>query len=178
MKLAVLKSETLYFLDEIPDSEVVLQTDACDYGIGGWLIQRWTENGKVMIRPIKIYSRSLRGAELAWATNEKEAFAIYMACHIWDYLLRGRSFMIETDHKNLVHISTTVSAKVIKWKLALAELDFALRHIDGASNVVADGASRLCTIGWDEPLDVVKCLMSHRDSHGKNCAILKHCTII
>ena len=44
---------------------------------------------------------------------------------------------------------------MIKWKLALAELDFQLRHIDGISNVVADGASRLCTIGWDEPLDVV-----------------------
>ena len=155
MKQAILDSETLYFMDEILDSEIVLQTDASDYGIGGWIIQRWMENGVVKIRPIKIYSRSLRGAELAWATNEKEAFAIYTACHIWDYLLRGRSFMIETDHKNLVHISTTVSAKVIKWKLALAELDFRLRHIDGASNVVADGASRLCTIGWDEPLDVV-----------------------
>ena len=155
MKQAVLDSQQLYFLDDIEGVETVVITDACDYGIGGWIIQRWTEDGVIKIRPIKIYSRSLRGAELAWATNEKEAFAIYYACHIWDHLLRGRKFTIETDHKNLVHISTTVSAKVIKWKLALAELDFQLRHIDGVSNVVADGASRLCTIGWDEPLDVV-----------------------
>jgi hypothetical protein len=155
MKQAVLNSQQLYFLDDIEGAEIILQTDACDYGIGGWIIQRWTRDGVVKIHIIKIFSRSLRGSELAWATNEKEAFAIYFACLIWDYLLRGRKFTIETDHKNLIYISVTVSAKVIKWKLSVAELDFRLRHIDGVSNVVADGASRLCTIGWDEPLDVV-----------------------
>ena len=78
MKQAVLDSQQLYFLTDIDGAETILATDASDYGIGGWLIQRWTEDGVIKIRPIKIYSRSLRGAELAWATNEKEAFVINM----------------------------------------------------------------------------------------------------
>ena len=61
MKKAIMNSEELYFMDNIEGSEIVLQTDTCDYGIGGWIIQRWTEDRVLRIKPI--FSRSLRGSE-------------------------------------------------------------------------------------------------------------------
>ena len=35
MKKAIMNSEELYFIDTIEGAEIVLQTDACDYGISG-----------------------------------------------------------------------------------------------------------------------------------------------
>ncbi len=35
MKKAIMNSEELYFIDTIEGTEIVLQTDACDYGISG-----------------------------------------------------------------------------------------------------------------------------------------------
>jgi hypothetical protein len=146
MKQAVLDCQKLWFINEhLANSEIVLQTDASDYGIGAFLLQRFPdEHGTLQERPIKILSRALRGSELNWSTVEKESFAIYFACDRWYHLLGGRKFTIETDHKNLTYISEATSQKVIKWKLAIAELNFQLRHIPGVTNVVADGTSRLC----------------------------------
>ena len=148
MKKAILDSQKLFFIDEnITNSEIVLQTDASDYGIGAFLLQRYIDNsGNKIERPIKILSRALRGSELKWSTIEKESFAIYFSCERWYYLLGGRPFTIETDHQNLQYISDSTSQKVIKWKLAIAELNFQVRHIPGVTNVIADSTSRLCYI--------------------------------
>ena len=102
-----------------------------------------TPSGQRLERPIKLYSRAFRGAELRWATNEQEAFAIYFALKKWRHLLLDKKFTIETDHANLAYITENTSPKVMRWRLAIDEFNFKLRHIPGESNTEADAASRM-----------------------------------
>ena len=67
-----------------------------------------------------------------------------------EYLLSGRPFLLQTDHKNLIHMNIAPSPKVNRWKLYVQGFDFRVEHIAGIRNVVADDMSRLCE-GPPEP---------------------------
>jgi hypothetical protein len=119
---------------------IVVQTDASDYGIGGYIFQK---SGNKEL-PIIFISKALNTTQLNWSTIEKEAYAIYYTLKKFDYLLRDVEFLLQTDHKNLTYLRTAASAKVRRWKMELQEYSFQLQHIAGEQNVVADGFSRLC----------------------------------
>ena len=71
-------------------------------------------------------------------------FALYYCVTSLSYLLSGRSFVVKTDHKNLIYWNTlSASAKVERWKVALSEYDYSIIHIPGKDNVIADAMSRL-----------------------------------
>ena len=83
-----MNSEELYFIDTIEGAEIVLQTDACDYGIGGWIIKDGQRMG--------CYESNLYS--LAHYEDQSDpGQRMRKACHIWDYLLRGERFIVETD---------------------------------------------------------------------------------
>ena len=136
--------QMLYFIDE--DAPVFLHTDACKYGLGGYLFQLI----EGVERPISFFSRSLKGAELNWSTIEQECFGIICAVREFDHLLRGRHFTIRTDHANLVLMNMSQAKKVIRWKMELMEYDFDIEHIAGVDNVVADVISR-CVDDLEQP---------------------------
>ena len=69
---------TLYFVEE--HAPITLQTDASDYGIGAYLLQR--VDG--VDRPIAILSKSLDCTQLRWSTPEKGGYAIYHALKKFD----------------------------------------------------------------------------------------------
>jgi len=93
--------------------------------------------------PIAFLSTSFDKVQARWSTIEKECYAIWYALKKWEHHLRDVHFTIYTDHKNLRYLNNN-SAKVVRWKLAIQEYDFVVRHIDGAKNVVPDALSRLC----------------------------------
>ncbi len=64
--------------------------------------------------------------------------------HHFHYYLAGNYFKIFTDHKPLVHIfsGNPPSARLIRWKIKLAEYNFDIVHISGHANNVADAMSR------------------------------------
>ena len=64
-------------------SPVYLQTDASDYGIGGFLFQ--LVDG--VVRPVEFLSKTLSKAQRRWSTPDKEAYAIIYCLKRWDYLL-------------------------------------------------------------------------------------------
>jgi transposase InsO family protein len=134
---------TLYFLDD--HSPIYFHTDASDFCIGGYLFQ--VVQG--IEHPVAFFSKLLSGAELNWSVPEKEGYAIYFGLKKLEYLIRDRKFTLRTDHKNLIYINTSGSAKVIRWKLAIQEYDFNVEHIAGQANVVADTLSRL--VPTEEP---------------------------
>ena len=49
-----------------------------------------------------------------WSTIEKEGFIYYHGIKSNDYLLRGKEFILETDHNNLVWIKTSEVPKIIR----------------------------------------------------------------
>ena len=140
----VVNLQSLFFLED--DAPVFLHTDACNYGIGGYLFQ--LIDG--IERPISFFSKSLKGAELGWSTIEQECYGIVCAVREFSHLLSGRKFTIRTDHANLVLMNLSQAKKVIRWKMELMEYDFDIEHIAGVDNVVADGLSR-CVDNLDEP---------------------------
>ena len=127
----------MFFLDDT--SPIFLQTDASDYGLGGYLFQ--VVEGKEI--PIAFVSKMLSDVEMRWNTTEKESYAIVFSFKKLEYLIRDRTFTLRTDHKNLTYIDTESSAKVRRWKLCVQEYDFFIEHISGKDNIVADGFSRL-----------------------------------
>ncbi|GKT20193.1 unnamed protein product, partial [Aduncisulcus paluster] len=135
------KNQTLFHYD--PRLELILRTDASSIGIGGLLVQ--VDHGKEF--PLAFYSKKLTEQERRWSTLEQEAFGVVWCLRKARQFVSGRSFTIETDHRNLTFVLKNTSPKVMRWHLELAEYQFEIRHIAGKQNVVADTLSR----GTEEP---------------------------
>jgi hypothetical protein len=78
--------------------ETVVETDACQYGIGECIYERPRgtkpeETEKVYKRPIAFISKTLSPTEQRWSTIEQEQYAIFYALREWEHLLRGRRFI-------------------------------------------------------------------------------------
>ena len=135
----------LFFYD--PTLPLFLNTDASDYGIGGYLYQI-DRNGKEI--PLGYMSRALNKTQMGWSTFEKEGYAIYAAVMKFYHLLGDKHFTIKTDHKNLTYIRDTGSPKVMNWKHELMQFDFDILYLEGDKNVVADAWSRLLRVDENE----------------------------
>ena len=131
-------SPLLYFVNET--APITLMTDASDYGIGGYLFQKV----KGVDQPVAFVSKSLSEVQLRWSVIQKEAFAIFFCCTKLSHLLRDRTFMIKTDHRNLTFLKNDSNAMVVRWSIALQEFDFQLEFVPGVENAIADAMSRLC----------------------------------
>ena len=129
----------MYFVD--PDLQVFVHTDASDYGIGGYMFQIVDE----IERPCAFVSKSLSLSQIRWPTIQKEAYGIFYTCRELDALLRDRQFTLRTDHRNLCFLHAGSNAMVVRWFMAIMELDFnTLEYIKGPLNVISDAFSRLC----------------------------------
>ena len=138
IKLLISKSPMLYFIHDT--APIVLMTDASDYGIGGDMYQ--TIDGQKQL--VALVSKSLTATQLKWSVIQKEAYTIYYCCVFLDALLRDRKFTILTDHKNLTFLKQESNPMVVRWHLALQELDFDIQYVKGEDNQIADAMSRLC----------------------------------
>ena len=133
----------LYYLDDV--NPLYLRTDASNAGVGGILFQRVIVDDVVEERPVAYVSKAFNSTEANWSTIEQEGFAIFHCVMKLQHYLKGRHFVIETDHRNLVYMTNSMTPKVIRWRLRLLEYDFDVFHIAGELNVVADALSRcLC----------------------------------
>ena len=131
--------------------------------------------------PIQFTSHKFNETEKRWATPDKEAYAIFYGVKAFEYLLRDVEFTILTDHKNLVYMAQSTTAKVIRWKLALQTFDAYYHYIKGPDNVIPDALSRIinvddtpessqnapvagcaclsCESGWETPDTAQLCLV-------------------
>ena len=134
-----------YMLTHLP---TYLYTDASDYGIGAYLFQLeevTLPTGEIskIERPIAFASRALTAAQIkAWATPEKEAYAIVFAFQKFEHLIHDRHFILRTDHRNLTFVNTASSGRVRRWKLAIQDYDFDIEYVPGPDNIVSDAFSR------------------------------------
>lgn len=122
------------------DYPFIIQTDACDIGIGAVLCQN--RNGEEKV--IQYASRSLTKDERKWSVREKEALAIIWACETFRHYVVGTRFTIHTDHESLKWlIEAKHPPRLVRWALRLAEFDFEIVHKRGTANKNADALSRL-----------------------------------
>ena len=92
---------------------------------------------------IAFASLKFSGAAINWDTFKQEAYAEYYAVVQFNYYLRGKSFVIETDHRNLVWMEFSQVPIVVRWRVLLQSFIFEVRHIPGKDNIVADWLSRM-----------------------------------
>jgi transposase InsO family protein len=119
-----------------------LYTDACDYAIGGILVQ--TDDTGVE-KVIQYISHQLSSTQRRWATIEKEAYAVIYAITKLRTYLFGADFVVLTDHKPLKSLFTKEMAntKVQRWAVLLAEYGAKIEYREGKNNIRADMLSRI-----------------------------------
>jgi len=90
----------------VPDTQLVVETDASDYALAA-ILSIMTKNNE--IHPVAFHSRIFSALELNYDVHDKELLAIFEAFKIWRYYLEGSALPIDvvTDHKNLEYFSTT-----------------------------------------------------------------------
>ena len=145
-KQIIIDAPELFYVDE--HAEIIVETDACDYGYGGCAYQVINDKR----RYIQFISKTFDKVQLGWSTPEKECYAIWYVLTTLRYMLEGIHFRLRTDHANLTYINdrSTTSQKVLRWKLDIQEFDFDIEHIAGHLNVVADCFSRINIPEWEE----------------------------
>ena len=140
-KSTILDAQNLYY----PDYSLRwrLQTDACNTGYGGVLLQmRPQKDGSELPEPIAYISKKFSTRAAEWDTHKQESYAIYYCVKKLSYLLRGKYFELETDHRNLQWMEKSEDPVIIRIRAYLQTFIKVIRHISAAKNKVADYLSR------------------------------------
>ena len=123
------------------DAQYILDTDACDIGIGAVLSQ--VQDG--CERVIAYASRSLTKAERNYCVTDKELLALkYFVEYFKQYLL-GREFLIRTNHQALRWLFSLKEPKgrIARWIEILSAFNFTVEYRPGKKHGNADGMSRV-----------------------------------
>jgi hypothetical protein len=124
--------------------------DASDYVVGAVLGQR--KEGKV--HAIYYASKTLNGAQLNYATTEKEFLAVVFAFEKFRSYIVNSKVIVYTNHAEIKYLLSKKDAKprLIRWILLLQEFDVKIRDKKGSENVVADHLSRMNREDDKEPI--------------------------
>jgi len=130
----------------IPDTPIIVETDASDYAVAG-ILSITCADGE--IRPVAYYSRTLTAPELNYDTHDKELLAIFEAFRNWRHYLEGSASPIDvvTDHKNLEYFSTSkvLSCRQARWSEFLSQFNLVIRFRPGKLGAKPDALTRR----WD-----------------------------
>ena len=85
-----------------PEYPTKVSADASSHGLGVVLLQQ----SDSAWRPVAYASRAMTETEKRYAQIEKEALAATWACERFSNYVLGRTFLIESDHKPLIPLST------------------------------------------------------------------------
>jgi hypothetical protein len=98
----------------------IVRCDASDKAVGAVLYQEYTnEDGSIEHQAIAFSSKRFSEPASKWDTYKREAYAIFHAVHSFHYYLRGKDFLVETDHRNLQWIETSQTPIVVRWRALL-----------------------------------------------------------
>ena len=140
-KTALKVAATLHF----PDYSLpwVIRCDASEFAVGAVLFQiRTNTDGDLVHEPIAFSGKRFSNPATNWDAYKREAYAIYHSVHSFAWYLRGKQFVVESDHRNLQWIEASESPIVVRWRALLQSFNFVVVHIPGRDNKVADWISR------------------------------------
>ena len=112
-----------------------------DYSLE-WVI-RCDADGNSIPQLIHCASHKLSGPATRWHIFTQEAYALYFGVSQFEFYLRGKPFLLETDHQNLLWMETSTEPIVIRWRVYLQGYIHMLKHLKGTENKFADWLSRM-----------------------------------
>ena len=90
-----------------PSARISLAVDASDTHVGA-VLQQFHNGGWA---PLSFFSRKLDSAQSKYSNFDRELLAASLAVRHFRYMLEGRKFHIQTDHKPLIHALRRVSTR-------------------------------------------------------------------
>ncbi len=145
VKKAAAESPAIRPLNYESGADIILGSDACPNGIGGFLAQCDLKNPKM-----RYYSRfvsiTLNDRERRFSQAKLELFGLYRVMReLKIYILGVRNLVVEVDAKYikgmLQNPDIAPSASINRWILAILTFQFRLVHVPGTHHG-ADGLSR------------------------------------
>ena len=147
-KEELLKSTALFYPDY--GRTWYLRVDASEDAVGFVLLQdrdgspfKEGNSTDPPFQPILFGSKKFSKQARKWDMFNKEAYAMFYAVKECEYMLRGKNFILQSDHRNLRWIEASAVPKVIRWRIFMQSFSFKFDHIAGKRNIVADWQSRL-----------------------------------
>ena len=112
------------------------------------------------LKPVAFISRAMTPTERRYAQIEKEALAFTLACERLSDYLTGLRFHIETDHKPLVPLFSTMNLKelplrVQRFRLRMMRYSFSITHVPGKQLVIAIHSRGLHSLS--RPVQITRC---------------------
>jgi phospholipid-translocating ATPase len=151
LKEALLNSCSIFYPDYSLDW--TLRTDASIVGVSAALFQLSPlPNNTFDWQPIGLASHKFSDVATRWTTIEQEAYGCYFGILSFESKLRGKNFLLETDHRNLIWMEKSVVPKIVRWVLYMKSFNFQVRHVPGKLNNVADHLSRYFNHHLSDPL--------------------------
>lgn len=139
MKQKLTTAPVLIPFDKLKD--ILVTTDASDFAIGAVLEHVDAKGHSLGV--VAYSSRKLQKSQLKWPTGKIEGYAIWVTLMQWSHYLKGRHFILNTDHESLeyLQLKKDSSLKVGRWLDVFAAFDFEIVYIKDECNK-ADGFSR------------------------------------
>ena len=127
----------------IPDTQLIVETDALDYALTA-ILSIVNEDNEV--HPVAFHSCTFTVAELNYNTYNKELLAIFEAFKIWRHYLEDLAYPINIvmDHKNLEYFSTTkvLIQRQAWWSKYLFQFNLVIRFHSGHLSTKPDALTR------------------------------------
>jgi transposase InsO family protein len=138
LQCAISQVETAVLAIPLDSDKYLVETDASDKAIGA--ILNVEHNGRW--EPVEFFSKNLSKTEQNWPVREKEAYAIVRAFQKFDCYLRGRKFVVHTDHQSLQWMLDSLKARISRWVSLLSEYTPEVFYKKGSELVHVDFFSR------------------------------------
>ena len=85
-------------------------------------------------------------AETCYSAFDRELLAVYATIRHFRHNLKGRNFFVNTDHKPLTYVMTSVTERPLlrqtRHLAFITEFTTDIRYVKGETNFVADALSR------------------------------------
>ena len=138
----------------------ILDTDACDVGIGAVLSQQ--QDG--VERVVAYGSHSLNRAERNYCVTDKELLAVRYFMEYFRHYLLGRTFMVRTDHQAIRWLFQLKHPKgrIAHWIEILSAYNFRIEYRPGKRHQNANALSRCpnprdCHCAEQDNLEALRC---------------------
>ena len=142
IKTALSNSVANYFLDY--ELDWTFRVDVSKVAVGAVLHQnRIGSDGQVTDEAIGFASKKFSDVAVRWDTIKKESYGCFFGIGHFNYYLRGKPFILKTDHRNILLIDKSDVPIIVRWWLFMQSFVVQIRHIAGLKNKVAHWLSRL-----------------------------------